>query len=82
MRGDMSDLIQEIKDRYTKRANPRRGYHDSEVVVTFNGGTESEQKAVMVEMQKKKAKNNMWAYPPKKVAENTWRINYGFDSGD
>ncbi len=29
-----------------------------------------------------RAKENMWCYEPKKIKENTWRLNYGYDSGD
>jgi hypothetical protein len=79
---DMSNIIQEIKTHYTSRAKPNRGYHDSEDIITFSGGTEDEQRAVMNNIQKEKAKVNMWSYPPVKVKENTWSINYGFDSGD
>lgn len=78
----MSDLIEKIESRYTDRANPRRGYHDSEDIVTFKGGTEEEQRKIVEEMSAEHAKNNMWAYAPKKIADNVWRINYGYDSGD
>lgn len=76
------DIVKEIESRYTDRANPRRGYHDSEDIVTFAGGTEDEQQAFMEQLRKDKADGNMWAYGPQKLRENVWRVNYGYDSGD
>jgi hypothetical protein len=76
------DIIKSIESRYTSRANPRRGYHDSESIVTFSGGTEAEQRKVMEDMRDQKAKENMWSCGPQKLDENVWRINYGYDSGD
>ena len=78
----MSDIIKSIKSGYTSRANPRRGYHDSCVTVIFESGSEEEQLAVMQKMQAEKAEVNMWAYDPKKIGDNRWSINYGYDSGD
>jgi predicted GIY-YIG superfamily endonuclease len=78
----MSNIIKSIKCGYTSRANPRRGYHDSEDIVTFSGGTEEEQLVVMEQIRTQRAANNMWANAPKMLKENVWRINYGYDSGD
>lgn len=75
-------IIQSIKSEYTSRAKPMRGYHDSERIVTFNGGTDEEQKAVMDKMREELAPQNMWCGSPKKVEPNVWSINYGYDSGD
>ncbi len=78
----MTDIIKQIEDRYTSRANPRRGYHDSERIVTFSAGTEDEQLEKMTQIRKDLADGNMWCYGPEKVQPNVWRINYGYDSGD
>ena len=77
------DIIENIQQSYTERANPRRGYHDSYYTVIFKAdSTEEAQKTKMLEIQKDLGKKNMWAYAPVKCGINTWRINYGYDSGD
>lgn len=78
----MSDIILKIEDRYTSQANPRRGFHDSERIVTFDHGDAFEQLAKMQVMHAELKPRNMWCYAPEKIAENVWRIRYGFDSGD
>lgn len=77
-----ADIIKSIEDRDAPNANPRRGYHASEFVVTFQGGTPNEQLAVMEKIQAEKAKHNMWAYKPQNIGVNVWMVSYGFDSGD
>jgi hypothetical protein len=79
---EKKDIIKSIESGYTSRANPRRGYHDSHRTVTFEGGTEDEQRAVMDEMRTELEPGNMWCGSPQKVKPDVWSINYGYDSGD
>ncbi len=72
---------------YSKQANPRRGYHDYEVIINFETGedgsslTEEGQKRYVSHIAQL-FKDNMWCHGPTKVGDNMWKINYGYDSGD
>jgi len=70
-----------VKDGYSSRANPRRGYHDYVRVVTFEGANEYRQKALIEEMVRGMTPQNMWC-SAKQSGPNEWTISYGYDSGD
>lgn len=78
-----SNDIYAIEERYTTIAQPSRGYHDSEMFVTFHDRVPQERQAATMErMRAEKAATNMWTTTPKQVRQNVWRINFGYDSGD
>lgn len=75
-------MIKNIEKRYTESANPWRGFHDFEQIVTFNDSSYDEQLAEMKRMRQDLRIKNMWVYDPVQLRENVWLINFGYDSGD
>lgn len=75
--------ILKLTDDYTSRANPMRGYHDQELIVQFEpGSTWEDQRNRMEKFASPLRESNMWCYGPSNIGPDTWRINYGYDSGD
>lgn len=79
-----------MTDQYSVRADARRGYHDYECKLVFEESAEGS--SLTEEGQKRYAEHiaklfaatggPTWCHGPKKIAENTWVINHGYDSGD
>jgi len=69
-----------VKSGYTASANPNRGYHDSELIIEFEGEPEPEREGARKALMALHA-SDMWCHVVA-FTDKQLHIRHGYDSGD